>query len=448
MPLAYSTEENNPLVHAICDEDVRGVNLNVDLRDEMLLYLVYRHGEDRDRGLAIYFQSGLLLWSTLRHIVEWWFGDASRVGKLLDFASGYGRVTRFLVQDVPPERVWVSDIYADGVAFQEQQFGVHGLVSTADPDDFRCEERFDCILVSSLFTHLPEATFTRWLERLWGLLAPGGMLVFSVHDASLLPSGSTLPGSGLLFNEVSESSSLATAQYGTTWVTEEFVRRVLARIAPGASALRIHRGLVNFQDLWVVVDRPDADFSGLALAGTLDSYVDHCSLPRPDRLEISGWVADRTTGKPVREVRAELDGQVAARCRDLPLREDVAAAFAPDTITAQGFRLSVDLPPAISRTTTPLVLRGVAATGRESVISASSIDAALLRSARLDLLVLHRHLAEIRREATRLGESEARLGWEVATLKARIAAMEASRFWKLRERWFGLKRRLRLHGEP
>jgi len=451
MPLAYTNEEHNPVIVAFCAEAIsRGVNLNVDSRDEMLIHLVCSHGIDRERGLAIYFQSGLSLWATLREVVAWWFGDLSRVGRLLDFASGYGRVIRFLVRDIPPERVWVSDIYADGVRFQEEQFGVHGLVSTADPADFAHSETpgsFDCILVSSLFTHLPEATFERWLERLGSLLAPGGLLVFSTHGETLLPIGESLGPGGFRFKPISESGLLDKEQYGSTFVSEEYVRACLARVLPGTSARRIPKGLVSHQDLWVVAGSPEADFSGLDIAGHPDGYVEHCSLVAPDRLEIAGWVVDRVGREPVQEVWAELDGTIVARCRDLTLRQDVEAAYPGESLTAQGWRLSVPLPTGLLIGTTPLVLRVVDFHGRPSAIAASSVESALLRSARLDLLTTGIQLAEAHEENARLGESEARLGWEVAVRDARIAAMEASRFWKLRQRWFALKRRLGLSGE-
>ena len=91
-------------------------------------------------------------------------------------------MTRFLVREVPPERIWVADVYAGGVRFQEERFGVHGIVSTIRPEDFACAERFDAILVTSLFTHLPDERFVAWLRVLLGLLAPGGMLAFSAHS--------------------------------------------------------------------------------------------------------------------------------------------------------------------------------------------------------------------------------------------------------------------------
>src|SRR4029079_10758159 len=253
------------------------------------------HGQDgdRDRALAMYFHSGLLIWETFRALLGWRFGSSfpgRSPGRLLDFASGYGRVTRFVVQDVPPERGWVSDIYADGVAFQVEQDGVHALVSTADPDDFACPERFDAILVSSLFTHLPEDTFRRWLRRLWELRAPGGMLVFSIHAPDLLREDTVMPESGFLFQPISESGSLDKSQYGSCWVSEVFVRGALAEIAPGASAHRIPRGLVNYQDLWVVVEESGVDFSALTVRATPEGFVDHTSWVPPDGLEVSGWV--------------------------------------------------------------------------------------------------------------------------------------------------------------
>jgi SAM-dependent methyltransferase len=448
MPLAYSNEENHPLIVALCDEAIRrGANLNIDVRDEMMLHLVYRDGEDRDSGLVTYLQSGMLIWDTLRGIAQWWFGDLSRVGQVLDFASGYGRVTRFLVCDLPPERVWVSDIYPEGVRFQEEQFGVHGLVSTARPEDFACSQRFDWILVSSLFTHLPEATFGPWLDRLAALLAPGGLLVFTTHGDHLLRPDRSLGPSGLRFEPMSESASLAGAEYGSTWVSESYVRACLARALPGSSALCVPRGLVNYQDLWVVVDRPEADFSGLDVRAAPEGYVEHCSINPSGRMQIAGWVVDRVTREPVREVRAELDGVVAARTGELFPREDVDRSLPWYGTRAQGWRLELTPPPGLPRGTAYLVLHATDGRGRDSVLAASSLETALLRSARLDLLGTRAQLADAREEIARLGASEERLGWEVAVRDARLAAMEASRFWKLRQGWFALKRRLGLRAE-
>src|SRR5947199_6665679 len=243
MTLAFRPDESNPRVSALLADlgiDPATVDLAVDARDEMLAFLVEAHRGDRERALFHYFQSGASIADSLGQVLRWRFGEPVNVGRLLDFASGYGRVTRFLVREVPPERISVADVYADGVRFQAERFGVHGLVLTLRPEDFACGERFDAILVTSLFAHLPEERFVAWLRVLLGLLAPGGLLAFSAHSTQVLPLGAAMPETGILFAETSESGSLAKSDYGSTWVTEEFVRSALAGAAgAGASLLRL-----------------------------------------------------------------------------------------------------------------------------------------------------------------------------------------------------------------
>src|SRR6185295_10591664 len=228
--------------------------------------------------------------------------------------------------EVAPERVWVSDIYASGVRFQQRTFGVHGLISHADPDRFECAETFDAVLVSSLFTHLPDPTFRAWFRRLFGLLRPGGVLAFSVHGEELLAPDRELPAAGLLFEAISESGSLPTEQYGTAWVSEAFVRRTLGELAPDASVHRVPRGLVHFQDLYVVVPEASCDFSGFEPAAEAEGFVEHCSSV-PGRLRLAGWVVDRALRAVPRELRVTIGGEVRAVLRDFHPRPEVSALF-------------------------------------------------------------------------------------------------------------------------
>ncbi len=449
-----------------------GVDLTIHEDDSMLRVLRDGAAGDGARARAMYLQSGLAIWRTLRQVVEWRFGEVGRVGKLLDFASGHGRITRFILRDLPAERVWVADVAAPAVEFQRRQFGVHGLVPGPRPDSFDCGERFDCILVSSLFTHLPEATFAGWLRRLWELLAPGGVLAFSVHDAAVLPPGLTLPPGGLRFVPESESGSLAAADYGSTWVSEELVRGALRAVAPAGSALRLPRALANYQDLYVAVAEPHADFSGLRLTAAPQAFVEHCSWTPPDRLDIDGWVADRPTGSLPVEVRARIGGEVTGRCRDFSPRPDVAALFAAERVTAVGWRLESRVPGDPPDLSARLELEAVDAGGRARTIEASSVEGALLRSTRLQLFFQHAAGERLAEEHGRLAAEHAGLAAEHAALRrqlehtvaayeghlaalgnemrrqvggleARIAAMEASFFWRLHDRWWALKRRLR-----
>lgn len=458
--LVYSQEQPNDLLLALSDGTpvCDGVDLGVHEEDEMWRVFYYRGDQNLDQSLVMYFHSGWKIWSTYRRILAWRFGEPGRVGKILDFASGYGRVTRFIVHDIPPERVWVSDIYARGVEFQRRRFGVHGIVSTADPADFRCDERFDVILVSSLFSHLPAETFLAWLRRLWSLLSPGGILVFSVHDEALLPAGhpgkGELAARGLYFEGESESGSLSKAQYGTTWVTEGYVRDVLDRMAamavdsPGLSVARYPRGFASLQDLYVAVDQPGVDFSGLDVTGGVDGVLDHCSFAFPRRIRMSGWGVDRSSGEPLREIRARVDGRAAGSSTDLHPLPDAAALFPMENVQPVRWQLAFDLPQGVDHTSALLTLTAVDAAGREHEVFEGPLHVALLRSARTGLLLSEREQQRTRAQyETELARLRADAEGRIGALETRVAAMQASRFWKMRNRWFALKRRLGLTDE-
>jgi SAM-dependent methyltransferase len=448
--LAYSdTESASLLVQALCRDLIAGgVNLDLHVDDEMLHFFLYTQRYPLEQALAAYFDSGRQIWMTVRQILSWRFGSARACGRLLDFASGYGRLTRHIVAELPRESVWVSDIYAEGVAFQERTFGVKGIVSASDPRDLRFETRFDCILVSSLFTHLPAARFSGWLRRLGAALTPGGMLIFSVHDLSLWREGPP-PASGIAFSPRSESRSLSTEEYGTAWVSEEYVRSTVKAALGGCAVHRIPRGLANIQDIYVVI--ADADlaaaaagtvFAGLRVRAGLVGFVEHCSRYGRRRYQLSGWV----TGPPRQEVRVRIDGELAAASRALEPRDSLP--FLSDPIA--GWQLTMELPPGTADSAV-LSVSALDGEGNEHEVYADSVLGALLRSAQFDLFTQRSRLQQ---EAHRKQELVRDFHGRIAGLDARIEelsrqirGMEASRFWKLRNLWFRCKRLARLTTE-
>jgi hypothetical protein len=90
-------------VQIVANDDIRrGLDTAVHADDEMLRTLHYGYGERRDAALAMYFSSGRALWRTIREVLLWRFGELPRIERLLDFAAGYGRVTRFAVTEIAP----------------------------------------------------------------------------------------------------------------------------------------------------------------------------------------------------------------------------------------------------------------------------------------------------------------------------------------------------------
>lgn len=432
MSLAHRPDEPSPFVRAFLAGSGSGdLDLAVDDRDEMLDFLVDWQAGDRERALFAYFRTGRSVADGLLQVLRW---RGATGGRVLDFASGYGRITRFLVREIPPERLWVADVYADGVRFQAERFGVHAVVSTVRPEDLELGEGFDAILVTSLFTHLPEVRFLDWLRALCARLAPGGMLVFSTHDTSLL--GSPSPPGDLIFQEISESGSLDTSDYGSTWVSEAFVRGAVERAARSvgrqASVHRLERGLCNYQDLYVAVLEPGVSFAGLEYSGEPHLFLERCAVAARDRLEMSGWAAVRTG--EVEGVEVLLDGEPLA---ELPVdqpRPEVAAMLGEQRYLRSGWGGGLTLPRGLSRSTSVLVLSVRDGRGVRHPLWSGSVQALLVDSARNEIQDLD---ARLNRE---LAGAEA----EIRQLRARLSAMEASRFWKLRNAWFGLKRSLGL----
>ncbi|MEE4295343.1 MAG: class I SAM-dependent methyltransferase, partial [Wenzhouxiangella sp.] len=176
-------------------------------------------------------------------------------------------------------------------------FGVHGLQSSAEPENFNPNQRFDVIWVASLFSHLPDGLFQRWLAQLAGLLSPGGILCFSVHDEALLPEDQVVPESGLLYLAGSENPDLDTAIYGTTFVREEYVRSAVALVfGEGFECRRFKKLLAHEQDVYVCCGPQGPDMSGLenfrrGPRGWLDVYRQE-----GEALYLRGWAASIDDG--------------------------------------------------------------------------------------------------------------------------------------------------------
>lgn len=207
------------------------------------------------------------------------------------------------------------------------------------------------------------------------------------------------------------------------------------------SLWRAPLGLCNFQDLYVAVREEGVDFSGLTLHTEPFLFLERCAVSRPDPLEgapavleLAGWSA--ALGGAVREVQATLDGRLLAAAPVDGPRPDVAAMLRDERFARPGWALQAPLPPGISRSSALLILRAVDARGAGFPLWASTLETALLQVARQDVGFLTGQLGQIQ---ARLAETEARAAAEIAGLQTRIAAMEASRFWKMRNAWFRLK---------
>ena len=400
--------------------------------DEMLEFAIAEAAGDLDAGLAAYFVSGLEIAETIERIAAARFGGLARVGAMLDFGCGYGRITRFLVGSLPAERLWVCDLVGDAVEFQQHRFGVRGFRSAPRPEELAppsAAPPFDLVYVGSLFTHLPPQRFSPWFDRLAGLLAPEGLLVMSVHDRELLPPQLSMPAAGICFRPHSESRTIDHAEYGSTWVTEDYVARVIE--TPRATSARswrwrrVPRGLCAYQDLYLVSPSEAPDPAALAIDPGPQGQIETCEALRPGELRLTGWAIGRG-GCGVARVTAWLDGDRLGESRDFKPRADIAEAFGDPSFLVSGFGLDLPLPVPLHRAGAVLLVEAASPAGVPRTLYCGGLERLLHLTARENYL---RHRQRV---------------FELAEI---VERMKHSRFWRLRRSWFRLKRALGLSSE-
>lgn len=180
--------------------------------------------------------------------------------KVLEFASGFGRITRHLQKVSPGMELFASDIHIDACDFLKRELGVEARVSSLEPASLDIGDRFDFIFVISLFSHLPAHSFGAWLKTLHDRLSPGGHLMFTTNGQRAFNNNAAFWGSllsadepGYGFNSGTDQRDIDTAEYGTTIAFPRYVMKVIEQQLPDAQLVRFTEGeWFSAQDEWVV----------------------------------------------------------------------------------------------------------------------------------------------------------------------------------------------------
>ncbi len=320
----------------------KALQLRIHPADQMLLHSL-RHHRDAAAAVSQYFNVALQQYTAMRQVLDALLPAGEGSVSVLDFACGFGRLLRLLGGSERELELLASEIQPEALDYVAASFGVQGLPSSLAPEAFEPGRRFDFIWVASLFSHLPEDLFGRWLARLLALLTPRGVLCFTVHDEALLARGEVLSENGLLFKPQSEIAELDAAAYGTTTVSEAFVRRAVAAAAGDARRpFRIPKALAHEQDLYVVGADAARDLSGLAgFRRGPWGWVDERRVEQ-GVLVLDGWAASIDDGA-LAAVSVRVDG-VAHRCPTGVRRRDVRDVFADERLLDAGFTLRLALP--------------------------------------------------------------------------------------------------------
>jgi hypothetical protein len=261
---------HRPLVRAIAAQRFRlkyggSFLADIDDGDELLLYSLdvvadkpafrYYH------AVRSYFQGGEWNAAEVEKVLRDHGFSLQDARSLLEFACGWGRVTRHLVHLVDPARIAVSDVDRRAVDFVRRGLGVRGFYSTSAADELVHDGRYDVIVVVSLFSHLPLVHWGPWLRRLGELLEEDGVLLFStlgMHAFEVnVPEADRgvfkRAIEGFFYNEVNETRGRLTADhYGTAYVDDTFVRNAAADRFPGRLVAFCPRALNGFQDVYLL----------------------------------------------------------------------------------------------------------------------------------------------------------------------------------------------------
>jgi hypothetical protein len=110
------------------------------------------------------------------------FADA---GCVVDFGSGWGRITRTLLTKVAPTRVHALDVDSEMTALVNTTLpGVNAMTISPEPPTVLGHASVGAALAFSVFSHLSGAAHEAWAEEFGRIVAPGGIVAITVLDTS------------------------------------------------------------------------------------------------------------------------------------------------------------------------------------------------------------------------------------------------------------------------
>jgi 2-polyprenyl-3-methyl-5-hydroxy-6-metoxy-1,4-benzoquinol methylase len=197
--------------------------------DDYIFQFVYqlpKFASNKDAAIHHYFNNGWnsasQLSAILKEICKY---DPQQNLSLLEFASGYGCVTRHLKNVLPSVKVTACDIHAEATNFIKEKLHANAILSASVPEQFSVAEKFDVVFALSFFSHMPHTSFERWLKKLASLVQPGGYLIFTTHgfiSSTILP-GVEFDKNGFWFRPRSEQKDLRVSEYGMACTLPKYV---------------------------------------------------------------------------------------------------------------------------------------------------------------------------------------------------------------------------------
>ena len=180
--------------------------------------------------------------------------DKTNKINLLEFASGYGCVTRHFKNTLPQAEITACDIHQKAVDFLEEKLGISAVISTSKPNKLSIKNKYDAVFALSFFSHMPKEMFSLWLNKLFSFTKPDGFLIFTAHghkSVKYMPEVK-LDETGFGFLQQSEQKDLDTSEYGAAITLPNYVLDQIFSM-PDAELIMFREGYWwRHQDIYVV----------------------------------------------------------------------------------------------------------------------------------------------------------------------------------------------------
>lgn len=211
--------------------------------------------KEKAHAVRYYFHDGMNSARKLNDLIKELRFDQTTKLKILEFASGYGCVSRHFSNHLANSETVSCDIHQDAIDFLQNELGKTAVLSHSIPELLELRSEFDVVFALSFFSHMPRLTWLRWLLALYARVKPNGYLIFTTQGlktAKLYMGNPQIPADGFWFKPESEQGDLDKSEYGQTVVTEPFVRDQM-RFLPNAKLLKYEESFWwTHQDLYVV----------------------------------------------------------------------------------------------------------------------------------------------------------------------------------------------------
>jgi len=123
---------------------------------------------------------GFTIYQLVKSLAEEHFGKLEDLNGILDYGCGWGRILRFFLKDMAPEKLWGIDCSPNAINICKQNLpDLNISLIDPRPPSSLPSEHFDIIYSNSVFSHLNEEVHLQWINEFERVIKPGGLVVLT-----------------------------------------------------------------------------------------------------------------------------------------------------------------------------------------------------------------------------------------------------------------------------